>query len=155
MKTLKPAVAEERRQLHSFKKDYKKTDTTIKKKKCSVLWMLFIFICGLQFVFTNVLIANAETNLTVASDGVVKQSTALPLYPYSYKQDFEKEDPFKIWTSKGKYKINYQGVSQEKALSGSNSFKIDVTFEESGYLYFQIRKIEIHLLRVVVLLSFS
>jgi len=45
MKTLKPAVTEESRQFHSFKKDDKKTNTTFKRKTGVSLLVIFVMFC--------------------------------------------------------------------------------------------------------------
>lgn len=138
MRTLKLAVSEESRQCNFFKKNHNKMDSIIKTKKSSVLWMLFAVICGLQFVFSNVLIANADINLTVSSGGAIKPSAPLPLHPYSYHQDFEDADPFQKWASNGTYTVNYKGLSTERSSSGKKSFKIDITFGTATYIYYKI-----------------
>jgi len=98
-------------------------------------WMLFILVCGLQFVFGNALTANAETLLKVSAEGEVEVATALTLHPYSYEQDFEEADPFEVWAKNGTYTVNYKGITTERASSGKKSFKIDVTFDSATYLY--------------------
>ncbi|MBU0477151.1 hypothetical protein KKC91_01085 [bacterium] len=58
---------------------------------------------------------------------------------FLYTQDFEKTDPVKVWTlSKHKLTIDFKGLTEEKAYSGKNSFKLDVTFHESCYFYWYI-----------------
>lgn len=60
--------------------------------------------------------------------------------PYHYTQNFEgKTHPVKFWCCKGKYKINFAGLTEEKSFSGKKSFKLDVTFEDGGYFYWNIR----------------
>ena len=52
-----------------------------------------------------------------------------------YLEDFETEDPVKFWTDGGqsvKYRINFKGLTTERSHSGKKSFKLDITFLESG-----------------------
>ncbi len=60
--------------------------------------------------------------------------------PFHYSQGFESgADPVRFWTSyKKKYTVNFKGVTDEKACSGSRSFKLDVTFDESSRFLWQI-----------------
>jgi len=57
-----------------------------------------------------------------------------------FKNDFQKKSPIKFWTSGGKYKINFMGLTTENAPEGRKVFKLDVTFLKNsyGYYYFQI-----------------
>ena len=61
-----------------------------------------------------------------------------PLAPYVYQEDFETSDPFEYWVSNGSYAVNSKGITSEKSVSGSKSFKLDVTLESATYLYFRI-----------------
>lgn len=138
MERLKRAVSETIRQFNPFKKEHNKMNTTFKKKTGVVLFIIFAIFCGLHFVFNNALTANAEIALTASADGVVTPSAALTMNPYSYIQDFEGEDPFKLWTSNGTYTVNYKGVTTKRASSGKQSFKIDITFGTATYIYWMI-----------------
>jgi hypothetical protein len=62
------------------------------------------------------------------------------LKPFLYTQDFEGQDPVPTqpWAVGAQYKINSQGLTTEKAHTGRQSYKIDVTFENGNYLYFNI-----------------
>ncbi len=64
----------------------------------------------------------------------------LELKPFVYTQDFEDQDPVSKdpWAIGAKYTVNFQGLTTEKAHSGKQSYKIDVTFDEGRYLYFGI-----------------
>lgn len=62
----------------------------------------------------------------------------LPMVQYDYKQDFETQDPFQLWTANGTYTVNYRGLSSSKASSGTRSFKLDVTMVTATYLYLKI-----------------
>ncbi|HOV22248.1 MAG TPA: hypothetical protein PLW95_06165 [bacterium] len=62
----------------------------------------------------------------------------LEMKKYIYTEDFEEKDPVKFWTSNGKYTINFKGLTDEKAFSGKQSFKLDITFEEGNFFYWCI-----------------
>lgn len=61
----------------------------------------------------------------------------------NYTEGFEgKENPVKFWTCgpHGKYKVNFAGPTTERALSGKQSFKFDITFiGEGNYNYWSVR----------------
>ncbi len=80
----------------------------------------------------------AAVSSTLQADGLPPASNQLALYPYSYHQDFETEDPFRKWKSNGSFKINYKGLTSERSTSGSKSFKIDITFGTATYVYWKI-----------------
>ena len=56
------------------------------------------------------------------------QAGELTLYPFDYNQGFETEDPFTVWAHNGTYTIHYKGITNETCTSGTNAFKLDVTF---------------------------
>lgn len=58
--------------------------------------------------------------------------------PFHFEEGFEERDPFVFWTTDGSYTINSKGLTEEKAFSGSKSFKLDVTFHEGRYFYWRI-----------------
>ena len=58
--------------------------------------------------------------------------------PFRYHEGFEDKDPVKFWVSNGKYEINFKGVTDEDARTGSKSFKLDVTLKSGSYFYWQI-----------------
>jgi hypothetical protein len=138
MGVLKRAVSEESCQGHFFKVEYIKKELIIKKKGGTIPRMLFILICGLQFVFADALIVNAEIALKVMGNGLIESTTPLTLHSYSYFQDFEKEDPFEKWKSNGTYTVNYKGLTTERSSSGKKSFKIDITFGSATYVCYNI-----------------
>ena len=51
-----------------------------------------------------------------------------------YHEDFEDEDPVTFWTNggKGEYRVNFKGLTSERARSGKKSFKLDITFLKDG-----------------------
>ena len=83
------------------------------------------FFIGILFIITI-----SSYGYSIAAD--------LPLYPFTYVQDFETEDPFQFWTSNGSYTVNSKGLTSERASSGKKSFKLDVTLGTSTYLYWEI-----------------
>ena len=54
----------------------------------------------------------------------------LPVKPFLYHESFEDRDPVQFLKGTGKYTINFQGVTREKAFSGTKSYKLDVSFQE-------------------------
>ncbi len=60
--------------------------------------------------------------------------------PFQYFQGFETDaDPLQFWTSYDKkYTINFKGPTTEKARSGKQSFKLDITFEETSRFLWHI-----------------
>lgn len=56
----------------------------------------------------------------------------------NWKEDFEANDPVEFWATKAKYIVNFKGLTDEAAASGKKSFKLDVTFSESGYFYWDV-----------------
>ena len=67
-----------------------------------------------------------------------KMPSDAELIMYSYYQEFEKEDPFKLWTSNGTFKVNYKGLCKDETLKGNKIFKIDITFDTATYVYWKI-----------------
>lgn len=71
--------------------------------------------------------------------GMMTTSSALGEIPdgkYSYQEDFEEKSPVVQWTSRGKFKVNFAGISDEKSNHGSHSLKLDITFlEDTDYNY--------------------
>ena len=66
---------------------------------------------------------------------------ALSSYGQSiFEEDFQKKSPVEFWTSNGKYKINFMGLTTENAPKGRKVFKLDVSFLKQawGYYYFKI-----------------
>lgn len=57
-----------------------------------------------------------------------------------FKEDFQEKSPVKFWTASGKYKINFMGLTSEKAPKGRKVFKLDISFlkDSWGYYYFKI-----------------
>lgn len=60
--------------------------------------------------------------------------------PFLYSQDFESgADPVRFWTSyQKKHTVNFKGVTGEEAHSGKQSFKLDVTFDETSRFLWHI-----------------
>ena len=60
--------------------------------------------------------------------------------PFVYTEGFEAgTDPVQFWTSyEKKYTVNFKGVTTEKARSGAQSFKLDVTFDEASRFLWHI-----------------
>ena len=52
--------------------------------------------------------------------------------PIAYQEDFEAANAVSFWTAKGSYSVNYAGLSTERSLSGTRSFKLDITFHQDG-----------------------
>ena len=65
---------------------------------------------------------------------------ALPLIQYSYNESFEGEEPpIRLWAKNGDDPIiNFIGITDEKAFSGTHSLKLDITFTNSPYYYFSV-----------------
>lgn len=56
-----------------------------------------------------------------------------------YSEGFEGAgDPVEIEGSPAEYTVNYKGVTGEKAFSGKQSYKIDITFNSGAYATFRI-----------------
>jgi len=70
----------------------------------------------------------------------VANAQKLALKPFVYSQDFEGTDPVSAepWAIGARYTLNFKGITDEKAHSGTHSYKIDATFTEGRYLYFSI-----------------
>jgi len=51
---------------------------------------------------------------------------------FVYHQDFEGADPVRLKSTRGEYKVNYQGITEEKAYSGKKSYKVDVLLAPGG-----------------------
>ena len=51
-----------------------------------------------------------------------------------YSEGFEENDPVTFWTNggNGEYRINFKGLTSERAYSGKKSFKLDITFLKDG-----------------------
>jgi len=60
------------------------------------------------------------------------------LQDFSYREDFEGKDPVVSWVSDGKCRVNFKGITTEKAYSGQHSFKLDVTLLSGSYHYWQV-----------------
>ena len=60
--------------------------------------------------------------------------------PFVYSLGFESgADPVQFWTSyKKRYTVNFKGVTDEKAHSGTRSLKLDVTFDETSRFLWRI-----------------
>ena len=56
----------------------------------------------------------------------------LSLKPFLYHEGFEDRNPVQFLGGRGKYTINFQGVTEEKAFSGKRSYKLDISFQEPG-----------------------
>ncbi len=69
-----------------------------------------------------------------------EESNQTPTEPFHYSQGFETDtDPVRFWTSyKKKYTVNFKGITDEEVRSGEQSFKLDVTFNESSRFLWQI-----------------
>jgi len=65
-------------------------------------------------------------------------SEPLPLKKFVYRQNFEQEDPFQVWTANGSYRIHSKGLTAGDAKSGRKSFKLDVSLGTAKYLYLMI-----------------
>ncbi|MDD2708883.1 MAG: hypothetical protein PHV34_12935 [Verrucomicrobiae bacterium] len=68
-------------------------------------------------------------------------SQDMEMRDFLFTGDFESgKDPFEYWTEQPgmKYKVNFKGITDEKACSGKKSFKLDVSFENNGYIYWAI-----------------
>jgi hypothetical protein len=50
--------------------------------------------------------------------------------PFLYYEGFEDRNPVQFLGGKGKYTVNFQGVTEEKAHSGRRSYKLDISFHE-------------------------
>lgn len=83
------------------------------------------FFIGILFIITI-----SSYGYSIAAD--------LPLYPFTYVQDFETEDPFKFWASNGTYTVHYKGITSERSSIGNKSFKLDVTLKTATYVYWMI-----------------
>lgn len=61
--------------------------------------------------------------------------------PYFYTQNFEEADPVEFWTKSRdvKYKLNFKGLTEDKAFFGKKSFKLDIIgLEGRGYCFWKI-----------------
>ncbi|MCX7706185.1 MAG: DUF4315 family protein, partial [bacterium] len=64
---------------------------------------------------------------------ITRHSEALTVKPFIYHQDFENGiDPMKFVSARGKYTLNFQGITDEQAFSGKKSFKIDIILDAGG-----------------------
>jgi len=61
-----------------------------------------------------------------------------PSEPISVKYDFEKADPFKMWTADGTYEVHSKGLSELNPCSGRKAFRIDVTLGTASRLLLHI-----------------
>lgn len=52
--------------------------------------------------------------------------------PVDYYEGFETENPVKFLAAKGKYKVNFAGLTEERVRNGKKSFKLDITFLKDG-----------------------
>ncbi len=57
---------------------------------------------------------------------------------FHYSESFESVDPVKFWTADGPSKVNFKGVSDEAARTGTRAFKLDVTLDGCSYLYWHV-----------------
>ena len=62
----------------------------------------------------------------------------LALRKFSYVEDFEAKDPVHAWASNGKCEVNFKGITDEKALTGKKSFKLDITINSGSYHYWSV-----------------
>ncbi len=63
----------------------------------------------------------------------------LPMREVSFHDGFEDgDDPFRDWVASADHEINFKGLTEEFAFEGERSFKLDMTFNSSGYVYFHI-----------------
>jgi len=69
-----------------------------------------------------------------------EKAAPMKMVPFHYTQGFEEgPNPFQYWvTNPAKYTINYNDVTGEKAASGKESYKLDITFLEGCYSYWSI-----------------
>src|SRR5581483_6997952 len=58
--------------------------------------------------------------------------------PYSYREDCESHDPFRLWTSDGTFDIKFKGLVGERVASGRLSCKLDISLGTATYVYFRI-----------------
>jgi len=63
------------------------------------------------------------------------EANELPTEPFSYHENFEGEDPVQFWVSNGEHEVHFKGITDEKAFSGTKSFKLDVTLKKGSYHY--------------------
>ncbi len=90
---------------------------------------------NVPLLVASVLAALACLHPVLAQAPVEAQTEA-----FEYFQGFETDaDPLQFWTSYDKkYTINFKGPTTEKARSGKQSFKLDITFEETSRFLWHI-----------------
>ena len=90
------------------------------RRHCVVLLLVGIGLC-------------ASTGRLLAAE----TASALPLSRFSYAEDFEERDPVSFWTSNGEVEVNFKGLTEEQALTGKRSFKLDITVKSGSYHYWR------------------
>jgi hypothetical protein len=83
----------------------------------------------------QLLLAALLVNLVLMGRISAKDAYELPTEPFSYHEDFEGKDPMQFWVSNGEHEIHFKGITDEKAFSGTKSFKLDVTLKKGSYHY--------------------
>ena len=73
-----------------------------------------------------------------AATGPADRKVPLRLRKFSYVEDFEEKDPVRPWASNGECKVNFKGITNEKALTGKKSFKLDITIKSGSYHYWSV-----------------
>jgi len=89
---------------------------------------------------TLLLVAGSLIALAGIHAAYAQQLEQASTVPFGYSEGFEgAEDPVKFWTSYDKkYTVNFKGLTDEKAHSGKQSFKLDVTFEQASRFLWHI-----------------
>jgi len=70
--------------------------------------------------------------LAVSCTALGAGADPLPVKPFLYHEDFEQADPMQFLQGRGKYTVNFKGLSHQKAFSGKRCLKLDVTFHEAS-----------------------
>lgn len=80
--------------------------------------------------------------LLLLSVGVPLWAQDAPLKPFSSVHDFETADvKMDLWAHNGSDPvINFNGVTNERAVDGQRSFKLDVSLGDGSYYYFGVRE---------------
>ena len=54
-----------------------------------------------------------------------------------FREGFESDGKIRPWASNGAYNVHFADVTEQRAASGKRSFKIDVTWKDCSYNYWQ------------------
>ena len=89
---------------------------------------------GLIVVFAGVAIAQPP------------DPSELPIQPFLVEAKFEQDDPIRFWKSKGAFKVNFKGLTDEivydsaeyRQFFGARCFKLDITFSEDGECFWRL-----------------